>query len=170
MRTLVLYYSWTGETKRAAAEVAQAINADLEALTEMRPRRGVFGALRASWESLTGLRPKLAPLELDPKNYDFIVLGTPVWASRMSSPMRTFLREHKGDLKHTAVFCTQMGSGGEKTLQEMERLIGASPVAETVLSQDEEDSGARQARLNEYVAKLRAFIEDTKTIRAIASL
>lgn len=170
MRTLVLYYSWTGETERAATQLAQAIGADLEALTEMKPRRGIFGALRASWESLTGRCPELTPLKVAPKNYDLLVLGTPVWASRVSSPMRAFLTEQKGRFKHTATFCTQMGSGGEKVLEQMERLIGAPPVAAVVLSQDEEGSGARQSALDDYVVKLRAFIEDTRTIRAIASL
>ena len=43
---------------------------------------------------------------------DLIILGTPVWAHNMCSPMRSYITAQKERFRAIAVLCTQGGSGG----------------------------------------------------------
>lgn len=79
MRTLVLYYSYTGNTHKAARQLADELKADIvEIQTKKRP--GTVGAYVAG--SFAAMRQKgaaILPLpSMEP--YDKIIILGPVWA------------------------------------------------------------------------------------------
>lgn len=168
MRVLVLYYSQSGNTAAAADTVARKIGADLAVLQETRSRRGVFGSLRSVFEVLTGRHTKLLPLDVDPATYDLIVLGTPVWAARMSTPVRTFIEDHTSRLNHVAFFCTQGSSGGEAVMSAMQTATGRAPVATLVLSHPDLNAATGDAKLERFADALTAFIDETGRLRPVA--
>ena len=55
----------------------------------------------------------------DPKKYDLIIIGTPVWAWTTTPAIRTYLTQNKP--KKVAFFCTSGGSKG-KVFEDMEEL------------------------------------------------
>ena len=58
-----------------------------------------------------------------PRDYDLIVIGTPVWNSRLTPAIRTYLKENDLSQKKIALFSTSEGRGSEKTLAMMKSLI-----------------------------------------------
>lgn len=88
MKTLVIYYSYSGNTKFAAQIVASELHADLE---ELRPQKTLHasGAGYVMWglrQLVSQSAPPLEPLQHDPADYDRIVIGTPVWSIHLHRP------------------------------------------------------------------------------------
>lgn len=81
MKTIVVYYSYSGHTKMEAERIAIAENADLAAARDAGKRPGTFKAFLMGCPA--ALRMKcwpIAPLNADLDAYDIIVLMAPVWA------------------------------------------------------------------------------------------
>ena len=155
-RALVVCYSLTGHTQRVADAVAARLGATLEPIRETRPRAGVAGYLRAGWEALRKRPAGIVPATHDPGDYDLVVVGTPVWAGNMSSPVRAYIDAHAGRLRHVAFFCTQGGSGGERVCSSMASLCGADPVATLVVTERQLRDGSSDDAVAAFTAALRA--------------
>ena len=154
-KTLVAYFSWTGHTRQVAEEIAAALDADVETIREVNARSGWTAYIRSIWEVLTArLVPIVAPGK-DPAAYDLVVLGTPVWAGRMSSPLRAYITRQTASLSRIAVFCTEGGASGEKVVREISELCGTSPVATLVVTEPEIRSGEWRHKVAEFVKPLR---------------
>lgn len=139
---LVIYYSRSGFTERVAKRIAADCACDIERIRDARPREGPLGYLRSIYEALTGTLPPLEPTARNPADYELVIVGTPVWAGRLCSPMRAYLRANAARLPQVAAFCTMGGSGGDKVLDEIAALCGKAPLARLVLS-DKEIQGDR---------------------------
>ena len=151
---LVVYFSRTGYTRKIAEELAGRCNADLEAVEDVRPRSGLFGYLRSGREAYRKELIEIRPTVRDPSAYDVVILGTPVWAGHVSSPIRAYLAAHGRTLERVACFCTQGGSGAEKVLAEMAGLCGQEPLASLALNDREIDGGGYAGKLGEFLRAL----------------
>jgi flavodoxin len=96
--TLVVYYSLTGHTRQIAEAIADAHDADLEVIEDTFNRDTGLGRFRSAIEGLLGLRSSITPPKHDPSEYDLVVVGTPVWAARLSSPVRAYLSQQRASL------------------------------------------------------------------------
>jgi flavodoxin len=150
-RILVVYYSRTGYTRALAGEVVSALEADVDQLDDRRDRNGPWGYLRCAREALKKRTIDLLPAAYDPSHYDLVVLGTPVWAGNLSSPLRSYIVAHRAQLPQVAFFCTQGGSGAQKVLRDMAELCGKPPVATLVVTDHEIER-------RDYSGKLGAFV------------
>jgi flavodoxin len=126
---LVVYYSRTGYTRDLAGEIVAALRADVDQLDDRRDRCGVMGYLRCAREALKKRTVELVPPVYDPAGYDVVVLGTPVWAGNMSSPLRSYIAAHKAKMHNVAFFCTQGGSGADRVFRDLAQLCGKAPLA-----------------------------------------
>jgi len=66
-----------------------------------------------------------------------VAIGTPVWNGTMSTPIRTYIVQHRESFKKVAFFCTQDDSE-KKALDEMESLCGKTPVTLLQLNRKQE--------------------------------
>jgi flavodoxin len=153
---LVVYFSRTGYTRRIAEEIAGAAGADVEGVEEPRSRSGMLGYFRSAREALRGAPVEIRARKLDPRDYDLLVIGTPVWASHVCSPIRTYITAHRSDLPRVAFFCTEGGSGAAKVFDEMGALCGRAPLATLVLTDREVDGGSHVAKVEPFVRSLGA--------------
>ncbi len=151
---LVVYFSRSGHTRKAAEAVASALDADLEPLLEPRSRRGFAGYLRSAWESLAERTSELLPVEHDVSEYELVVVGTPVWNHSVSTPIRTFLREHGAKIRRVAFFVTEGSSGAERVFRQMEQLLPCKPEAELTLLAREIDHGLHVIRVERFAERL----------------
>lgn len=124
MKKLVVYYSLEGNTKFIAETMATAIEADL---LEIKPvneisKKGLFRFLHGGKQALKKEQPQLLPIDKDPEAYDLIILGTPVWAWTLSSPLYSFLSQNKFEHKKIGLFCCHGGDKG-KTWEHMENIL-----------------------------------------------
>lgn len=87
MKTLVLFYSYTGNTEKLAQIAAAKENADIiEVKDNVRP--GKFAAYTLGCFRAMNMKPSdIAPIEAELSDYGKIILMSPVWASNIAPPM-----------------------------------------------------------------------------------
>lgn len=151
---LVVYYSRTGHTRQIAEAIAAKCSANLEAIHDVSSRLGFLGYWRSGREAWREQTTEIRQVEKDPAAFDLVVIGTPVWAGRMSSPIRTYITEQRSRFKRIAVFCTLGGAGGEKTLARMAELCEQAPVAKLIVTERELKSGAFRAMADKFAAEI----------------
>ena len=92
---LCMYYSRTGNTKRAMEEIAKALNAELAEIQDGVDRSGAKGWLRSGLDAVRRSSPKVKFKTKWPlSDYRLVIVGTPVWAGRCSAPVRGFLKQN----------------------------------------------------------------------------
>jgi flavodoxin len=160
---LVVYYSRSGHARRVAEVMAKLLKADIEEIQEARNRGGGIGFLRSVIESLLSRKVRINPARHAPGLYETVVIGTPVWAAHVSSPVRSYLLQHASELKQVGLFCTMGGSGGEEVLAEMAALLSPDdPEAiehgrfPTLAIADGELETVRRRKINGFVKLLKA--------------
>jgi hypothetical protein len=129
MRTLVVYYSLTGNTRTIATALAKDLAADLEELRCTRYAPGFWGSIRAASDNWRGRLPSIEPVRCSPAQYQQVVVAGPIWAFHPAAPLRAYLKQVRDHLPRVAFLLTHGGSAGPKSLREMEGIVGHSPVA-----------------------------------------
>jgi flavodoxin len=151
-RVLVVYYSRSGVTARAAKALANRLGADLEEIVERRDRSGPLGFVGSVIDVLRERPAKINAAKHDPSSYELVVVATPVWAHRVATPVRTWLTAYRARLPKVAFLCTFGGSGAEPALGLMADISGRSPLARCQIDARDVRDGA-QARLLELFAE-----------------
>ncbi|MCK4670262.1 MAG: flavodoxin [Nanoarchaeota archaeon] len=118
MNILVTYYTRTGNTGLLAKELAGSLKADLDHIVDKKSRKGVLGLLAAGKDAFWKKSTEIS-FAKDPKEYDIVVVGTPVWAGIAAPGVRAYLQ--KNDFKKVAFFCTFRRQAG-KTFKDMEKI------------------------------------------------
>jgi flavodoxin len=153
-QALVIYFSRTGRTRRIALEIARALDAESEQIEESRSRLGFFGYWRSGREAYRELPAPIAPCTHDPASYELVVLGTPIWAGKMSSPLRAYIDAHAGSFRRVAFFCTHGGSSAAHVFAAIAALCGAQPAATLAVTEREIKADAYAEKLQQFVARL----------------
>jgi len=150
-RILVVFHSRTGTTRRVAQAIADSLKADIEEIVDRKQRTGLFGYLGAGRDAM---RRRLTPIgepARDPSGYDLVIVGTPIWVGRMSSPVRSYLDRHRGRFAAAGFFCTCGGRNNEGALfADMAEVSGCAPRAVLVVTDAEEAKGAEWARVRTF--------------------
>lgn len=132
MKTLVVYYSFSGNTRLIAETIAEAVNADIEALKPEKPLNA-GGAGYVMWglrQLVSRSRTQLLPLAHRAEDYDLIIIGTPVWSYTITPPVRTFLEEQNISGRKIALFCCHAGNYG-KTFEHMTAALSGNEIIGT---------------------------------------
>ena len=127
MKSLIVYYSYSGTTKKVAALLAGYLREKDEVeLLELIPQDVSKNFFVQGWRAIKRVRAELAPVNFDVKGYDRICLGTPVWAFAPTPAMNTFLDKCTGlEGKEVVIFCTTGGTGIDKCLNYMQEILAA---------------------------------------------
>lgn len=129
MKAAVVYYSHTGNTAFAAEKMGERLSADIIRIEPVKayPDKGFKMFLFGGKSAVMSETPKLAPYSFNADDYDTVFIGMPVWASRITPPMRTFINENKAALadKKLRVFmcCSGGVKGAEKAGEDVFRLL-----------------------------------------------
>ena len=142
MKTLVVFYSRSGTTKRVALDVAKALNADIDEVIDKKSRKGILGFLRAGYDATRGKTTEIE-FEKDPSDYDLVIIGTPVWNGRVTPAIRTYLLRNRERIKRAAFFSTCAGRP-RKCLGQMEEILGQEPLLKKVLVRKRLDEGTEE--------------------------
>lgn len=118
-KTLVVYYSASGSTKKVAVEISKNLNADL---FEIIPE-DVYTSSDLNWtdensrvsrehndESLRNVKLKNTKVD-DWDSYDTVLIGYPIWWGIAAWPVDTFVKENNFEGKTVIPFCTSASSG-----------------------------------------------------------
>ncbi len=105
-RTLITYYSWSGNTESVAKEIQALTGYDSIAIVEKKERKKSnmpFSALTA----LLGLRSRLMPMDFNLDGYDRILLGCQVWAWHSTPAVNSFISKANFKGKKVFLFITK---------------------------------------------------------------
>lgn len=157
-RILVVCYSRGGTTFEVAKYVAEALDADLERIEDCSTRKGVVGFVRSAVEAIAKGLPTIRTLR-DPRDYDFVVLGTPVWAGTVASPLRSYLTAHPGKIRLAGCFAVMTALGGDEVVHELELACGENSGPSCVLT----DLDVKRDRYREKCAPFLTAVRDRVT-------
>ena len=87
MSTLVVYFSRGELTRIIAHAIAEQLQSTTTEITEPQSRKGFLGFFRSISEAKSRKIVKINPINVNLSDYDLIVVGTPVWAAAMASPI-----------------------------------------------------------------------------------
>lgn len=96
MKALIVYYSYTGNTKRIAQMIQNEIGGDIAEIETVVPYEGDYNIVvdQGHEEVNRGFMPQIKPLNVNIKDYDTVILGTPVWWYTFAPAVKTFLNNN----------------------------------------------------------------------------
>lgn len=111
MKTLIVYYSYLGNTKSIAEMIQKKTGADILRIETVVPYDNDYNKVvdQGQSEVNRGYCSKIKPLNIDPGQYDTIILGTPVWWYTFAPAMHTFLKTQDWKGKTIYPFATNGG-------------------------------------------------------------
>jgi len=120
MKILIVYYSKTGKTKEIVHSIANEL-ADGNEVKMRRIRMKDEKNLLATYlldtkKAIRREKPEIEVLNYDHKEYDVILLGTPVWSAKPAPAINTYLDRSDFKEKRVALFATLRMMGGEKVV------------------------------------------------------
>lgn len=100
-KSLIVYYSWTGNTAVVAKEIKARTGFDIQPIVEkMERRKG--NMIKTASSAFLGLKSKIKPMDFALKDYDQILLGMQVWAGHTTPAINTYLQ--KANFKDKKIF------------------------------------------------------------------
>ena len=118
MKTVVVYFTHSGNTELAAKQVAEVTRARMIRLLPEQPYSSedvdwVNEQSRCTQEHLNqSLRPAIKPIDIDFAKVDTVFVGFPIWWHEEPAVIRTFLDNYGEQLKGKVIFpfCTSYES------------------------------------------------------------
>jgi len=165
-KTLILYYSLTGNT-RAGCEVLQAeLGADMIEIKDLRKRDGKWGFFKTAIASLVGKHTRIEPEQVDVTKYQNIILGSPIWTGRLSMAIRTLIDRNRFDWRKVIIYTTTNAFEKEKYKEKSRDLVrksGGNVVGYYQILAKEEVDGKKTDRTKEQIAEdTRALVPEIK--------
>ena len=152
MKTLCVYCTRTGSTKKIAEQIAEKTGAELLLLTDGKPRKGFFGYVGTMMAQLRGKLPQLQPIkpQYPLAEYDRVIVAFPIWCEDVCMLAKSFLKNHGKDLAEWHCVATHMSKiPYDKKINALQNYT-EKPAA-TVLSV--------QTKNNDFGAEVAAYLE-----------
>jgi len=154
MRTLVVYYSRSGNTRKIAEDISNALGCNIEELIDTQDRSGALGYMRSVIHAIRKTPAVLDDIKNDPSAYDLVVIGTPVWNMKLSTPVRTYLVGNQVKFNNVALFCTASGPKFDGCVQEIKDILGIAPLASLGVRGKEIKDESYQSKINEFIKEI----------------
>ncbi|MBR5949190.1 MAG: NAD(P)H-dependent oxidoreductase [Clostridia bacterium] len=143
MKTAIVYYSLNGNTAFTAELIAKKLGAELIRIKPEKayPSKGLMKFFHGGKSAIKNETPKLKPYSFDAEKYERIIFGSPVWASNIAPPLRTFIEENKASIsgKRFAAFVCLSGSGATKAMDKLKHCLGADTLEAELALVDPKD-------------------------------
>ena len=127
MKSIIIYYSFSGNTKKIAAALSQHLQTKGEVeVIELKALDESDKFLSQASRAFRRKRAKIAPAKYDLSGYDLVCFGTPVWAFGPACAMNTYLDICSGITgKQQIILFTTYGSGtgNERCLNYMQDIL-----------------------------------------------
>ena len=112
-KALVVYYSLDGHTREIAEKIREKTGADIyEIKTREKFKNTPWFYLTLKKQLKNGEYPELAGELPDPKAYDVVFVGAPVWWYTMATPLFSYLKQTDFGGRIVVPFSTQGSNSG----------------------------------------------------------
>ena len=153
-KILVVFYSRSGTTRKIAEALAAELKCEIEEIVAAKGRAGFIGIMRSLIEAIRQQPAQITPAKHDLSSYDLVIIGTPVWAWSISSPVRAFLMQNAQKLPQVAFFCTLGNRGDDSTFAQMRGVTGKAPRATTAFRMQDVLAGRFHQQLGDFARAL----------------
>lgn len=128
--TIVVYYSFEGNTGFAAETVGRICGAAQERLCVEKepPKGGLRKFLVGGGSALRGTDPGLKPVEADISAYDNVILAYPIWAGTYPPAIGAFLEKYDVSGKNVYLMACSAGGNMEKSAEQLRARLGSGTV------------------------------------------
>ena len=154
-KILLIYYSRTGYTKKIMNYLSEKTKSDIEEIKEDKDRSGIIEYIKSGYESLTKKKPEIHELKNDPADYEMVVIGSPVWASRMASPVRTFMTKYKNDINKAIFITCQKGTVNGKAFDDMEETLEKKEIKSLGLREEHVDNDIHKVMIDDLLCEIK---------------
>ncbi len=159
MKTAVVFYSMHGNVRYVSEKVAKELGADLIELIPVKayPDKGAMQFIWGGSAVTFKKKPELEPYTFNASDYDLVIIGTPVWASNFTPPLRTFFENNDLTGKKIAVIATSAGGDSAKCVEAVKAAAGADSLAAVLSLVDPKEKPS-----DENEKQIAAFIDTCK--------
>ena len=153
-KSLVVYFSCTGNTKEVAEKISQITGADLYEIVPAEPYTAEDlnynnDSCRANREmNDASARPEIGSNAVEISAYDTVYIGYPIWWGTMPRTINTFLDTYDLSGKTVMPFCTSGGSGVSKSVSDIRAQEPVADVRDGLRA-----SGSSDSRIDEWVSR-----------------
>jgi len=116
-KTLILYYSRTGNTKMCCEALQKELGADLLEIKDLKNRAGGWGFFTGALGSMFNVHTNIDPLNPDLSSYKNIIIASPIWTGTLSTAIRTLIDKNRFDNKQVVMFTTTNAAEKEKYIE-----------------------------------------------------
>ncbi len=162
MKSVVIYYSLTGNTKLVAKMIAERLGADIIDLKPEKeiPNKGIGKYFLGGMSVLLQKKPKLLNDEIKLEEYDTLVIGTPIRAGSPAPPLNTFLSDTKIKDKNIFLFATcSPGTDTGKCFGKIKEKLSRNRIRDTAGFEDLKKMSAKE--LDDKVRKFSKIIMES---------
>jgi flavodoxin len=153
MKTLIVYYSRSGYTKTVAESMAEKLGCDIEEIVDNKKRKGVVGT--ASAYMMPKGKTTIQEIKHNPKDYDLVIIGTPIWWYTCTPAITAFLTKYKQDIKKAAFFYSCGADRNHHVIPDMEENLGKAPMVTFGVEDRAINSGEFKKKLDNFVSEIR---------------
>jgi flavodoxin len=154
VKTLVVYYTRTGNSKFAAETIAAELGGDIDEVVDLKKRQGKLAYMSCGRDAMSGKETEIAPTTRNPADYDLIVIVQPVWAWSPTPAIRTYVNRNDLAGKKVALFF-----GGSNLRQAVEKTKALMPnsafVGELALDEPLKNKEEAEKKIVEWCNKLK---------------
>jgi flavodoxin len=109
-KPIIVYYSRTGKTRIVANTLNDQLSCEIEEIKSTEDREGFWGVITCVLDSLLDRDDVIEPFNKDLKGYNPIIIASPIWIGKLSSPARTFIKQSGLNGKEVYIVLTYNGS------------------------------------------------------------
>ena len=123
-KSLVVYFSWSGNTEKVAKSIQSQTGSDIFEIVPETPYSDDYDTEvdQAKDEQRKDARPAIRDSITNMDSYDTVYVGFPNWWGDMPMILYTFFDNYDLSGKNIALFCTSGGSGLSDTVNEVKNL------------------------------------------------
>ena len=151
---LIVYYTRTGYTEKIVNQLTQKIEADIEIIDDNKDRSGIIGYIKSAYDNIKKDRPKIKELKYKPADYEFIVIATPVWVSKMAAPIRSFVYKYKNDINKAVFITSQKGPVMQKVFDDMRKVLTKKEEFSIGFREKELDNNIYQKKIDKIIKNI----------------
>mgnify|MGYP000057887965 FL=1 len=160
MKKAVVFYSLSGNTQAAAIEIAEGIGADLIELKLVKPfpteksKQLALGGMQAMF----GMKPAIQELSKNIKEYDVLILGTPIWAGTIAAPVHSFLNKYQVLDKIVAVFTFSGGGDNKRCIAKLSKRLPRLKVEVALANRDSDLAIHNADKIHHFIKEVERLV------------
>ena len=109
MKTLIAYYSFTGNNEALAKSLQLKLDCDIYEITEVNKRKSITILFDLIFKRL----PKVIKPTIELNQYDHIIFISPVWDGKIATPLKSFLINERSNIYQYSFITICSGRRGQ---------------------------------------------------------